>query len=315
MPQICEREPSIRHAVTALGALDFTMDSHRAMHQNTIDNIEVAEHHAFALREYDQAIKLQREQSSKAKVDIQTAIMFCICSICFESFHGNIDSALAQLYSGANLLEEAMSEHGENIENLVLGSSPVPWIERELVMTFRLVGSQGMSFLDPRPMYYHEERHKGFQKLLEDLPPVFLEFKEARFYSEIIKKRVAHFLHLLVQYDLDFDSSAPEKFGWGMFDPVVHPLSYLPPLVFEEQRIHMLSITRWGEAFQPLLEHSRSEAGRSDFILGTTLRLQLLFAEIVVGNALSLLQTSYDAYLAQFSEIVTLTMALLSHPG
>lgn len=83
IPQVCEFEPSIRHAVTALGALDITTLRQNSKHSSMLDSFEASEHHRFALREYHRAIKLLRDRQ-KGEVDLRTALIACICCVCFE---------------------------------------------------------------------------------------------------------------------------------------------------------------------------------------------------------------------------------------
>lgn len=122
-----------------------------------------------------------------------------------------------------------------------------------------------------------------------------------------------HFQHALVLYDYEYDSSRTQRFGWEIFDSIVHPLSYIPDSIVEEHQKHVSDLSRWGEAFAPLLATAQTKAGYANFILAATLKIQHDACSIITQNALSLSQTSYDDSLPYFEEIVTLTTALLAH--
>jgi hypothetical protein len=99
-------EPAIRHAVVAVGALHKTMVEYlKSSGEDDSGPIQKA-HHDFALRQFHKAICQIRERLSGGNVRLRLALISCLLFVCFESFHGDLDSAMAQVSSGLNLLRD-----------------------------------------------------------------------------------------------------------------------------------------------------------------------------------------------------------------
>jgi hypothetical protein len=69
-------------------------------------NSEQRVHHDFALLQFQKSIRQIRERLSNGHVRLRLALISCLLFICFESFHGDLDSAMAQVASGLNLLRD-----------------------------------------------------------------------------------------------------------------------------------------------------------------------------------------------------------------
>jgi hypothetical protein len=54
---------------------------------------EAASHHQYALEQYDKAIKRTREDLLRGNQSLRTALITSIVKVCFETLHGNHDSA------------------------------------------------------------------------------------------------------------------------------------------------------------------------------------------------------------------------------
>lgn len=317
IPQACEREPSIRHMAIALGALDLKALKLRLIRPNHTGYARVREHHYFALGENQQAIKLLREASSKREIDLNIALIACIFCACFEAFHGSQDMVLTQVYSGIKLLQNASCVRGKEINDLVedspIGSPSRPLVEEELVSELRCLAYPGMNFQES---ISSDLTYSMRQLSVENMPRVFLNFKEALIYQESLFRRDWHFRRAIEQHDFEYDSSRVLnlKYTFEAFDSIIHPCSYIPPSTFEAHRSLMLEFRRWNDAFTPLWEDTKVTDGGSNFIMAATLKLQYLCRYIITENALSMSQTSYDAFLFTFIEINTLATALISHP-
>ncbi|PMD30985.1 hypothetical protein L207DRAFT_196272 [Hyaloscypha variabilis F] len=92
--EACETGPSIRHAVIALGALHLTEITGQKCH------------HEFALRQYSKAIKHMERSLSLGTRNIRSALIPCLLTICFETWNGDAQSALAQAWLGLRLIQE-----------------------------------------------------------------------------------------------------------------------------------------------------------------------------------------------------------------
>jgi hypothetical protein len=96
IPQTCETEPCIRHAVSAIGALDFKVPS---IGYETFNKSS-----EFAYQQYGLAIKELRKAAEESRADIRTKLIACLLFACFEFYHGNSDLALSQVFAGVEML-------------------------------------------------------------------------------------------------------------------------------------------------------------------------------------------------------------------
>jgi hypothetical protein len=77
--QTCMSEPSIRHAVVALGALDMTAETQGDTGTISLDNRkgDPYQHHQNALKQYTTAIKHMKIASASGKQDLRTTLLTC----------------------------------------------------------------------------------------------------------------------------------------------------------------------------------------------------------------------------------------------
>src|ERR1700716_1350901 len=72
--QTYQSDPSIRHAVVAIAALDFTLESAKDFtRRGKKDDADF--HHQFALLQYSKAIRRMRDAASKGKQDLRTTLI------------------------------------------------------------------------------------------------------------------------------------------------------------------------------------------------------------------------------------------------
>lgn len=103
--QSCQSDPSVRHAVVAIAALGSILESVKDFARR--DGKGDADfHHQFALLQYSKAIRRMRDAASKGRQDLRTTLITCLVIVCFETFHGNHESALAQVMTGLGLIED-----------------------------------------------------------------------------------------------------------------------------------------------------------------------------------------------------------------
>ncbi|KAH9215099.1 hypothetical protein DL95DRAFT_425192 [Leptodontidium sp. 2 PMI_412] len=106
------QNPSLRHAVIALGALheDF---SRKRLAPSTPS--EVDEKAQFALNQYAKAIAALRMSLSSGKEEPLPALMSCILFVCFDSLRGWFESAMVHLESGLRILRDMRSSGRDGI--------------------------------------------------------------------------------------------------------------------------------------------------------------------------------------------------------
>jgi hypothetical protein len=103
--QSSEQNESVRHGIIALGALQITLQASKCATQ-AYSPVARDEHYTFAIKQYSKAITKMRISISRKRNDLRTTLLTSLLIICFECLHGNHESAIAQMKSSLNLLED-----------------------------------------------------------------------------------------------------------------------------------------------------------------------------------------------------------------
>jgi hypothetical protein len=110
--QACELNPTICHAIIAIGALDKTLDTTSQARygmgpvQQRAGALDGEAHYKFAVQQYAKAIKGMRDSVAKGRQDLGSTLIACLLAVYFELFHGNMQSALGQAQSGLKLINQ-----------------------------------------------------------------------------------------------------------------------------------------------------------------------------------------------------------------
>lgn len=219
--QACETEPSIRHAVIAIGALDLTKDTNQKSH------------HEFALRQYSKAIKHMERSLSLGTRDLRSALILCLLTICFESWNGDISSALTQVRIGLKLIQEWQNDR----------TYPDLRADRELMVAFFRLDNDSIMFINEEPIPIDLSFS---QKILA----CFATLEEAKMSFEILLREFSHWIAQAYAWgspSKECESRAPES---------------RPVLIYsfaEQRQNYLSSFRRWNRGFQILLQE-RSES-------------------------------------------------------
>lgn len=155
--QASEAESSIRHAVISIGALEMTTISLRqaGRGQGIIVKKETEEHHFFALQQYHKAIcEMQKLILQNPERNCRTALIASLLIICFETYHGNYQSAAKQIATGVRLIEQRSK----------LALQPTS-VEEEILCAFDRLDIQSMGHTDPFTLEEHLIRKHPFAPL------------------------------------------------------------------------------------------------------------------------------------------------------
>ena len=166
--QSCVSEPSIRHAATALGALDKTTETFDRItvtfgracstldplgSQCVVNSLPVddgrrnpAHHHQNALKLYAAAIRLMRESASGGRQSIRTTFLTCLVVFCFEAWAGLKELAVQQIQTGLELIQDWREEQADEGQLLQSSSKSTAMIEDDLVRAFSRLDVQAISF-------------------------------------------------------------------------------------------------------------------------------------------------------------------------
>lgn len=312
--QACENDHGIRHIVIAIGALGFTskvMASRLPLLSGSADQAlkichqEAQKHHRFALDQYGTAIRLLRKTASERKSDVRTMLLGCVLTACFETFHGDHQSAIAQIQSGLSLVEDwhvGISD-SKNADNLLGTTSPSPYtIEDELMQALGRLDIQAMSFLDPRDKKTHDRmRHYG-QASIDAMPTRFQCVKEARVYLEVVMRRFMHFTSLLSSVE-GIDGCLRHKKGF----------SSPPASAIASQMMHIGELKRWHDAFLPLLKQAQRPEGKRDFLAATALETHYLSSYFAIDLNFFDPAKPPESYTPLFGRVVALCKIFLDH--
>jgi hypothetical protein len=144
VPQASTAEPSIRHAMIAIGAVhqDFCN-----RHENTAAGFDVSLK-AFAIRHYTKAISHLHQLMATRTQQLDITLISCILFIVFDCLIGHHTSALIHLKAGLKILEDIKAQNaagGATFNN----TSTHEW-EREFAPLLLGLGVQAASFVNPR---------------------------------------------------------------------------------------------------------------------------------------------------------------------
>jgi len=179
--QAANTEPSIRHAVIAIGAI----------HQDFISRHENYSHRqdptikSFGFHHYTIAISHLHKLMATETQRLDITLMCCILFICFDCISGNHDSAIIHLKAGLKILEDIKEQ---NIQALtrVEPNLALEW-EREFAPLLLALGVQAASFVNPK---YRKDRAALWRMMKDARIPTdisrFQSIDEARHALEIL---------------------------------------------------------------------------------------------------------------------------------
>ena len=314
MVQACETEPSIRHAVIAIGALNLTAPLPRP--ESSVGTLK----HNFAYRQYSKALCLLRRDVAGGVCDLRTTLIACLLFYCFESFHGYHELAISQIYSGLKLIREWTTSYykpdDSGKQRTRIGSEDPYTVEDDILRAFGNLEIQVMTYADGQSREAHEHyRHIG-QEAIDDMPPVFGSLQEARTVLELVIRRSMHWLRSTMRLqNFSTPSGSPSSSPtWGeASDSQPFSLFFDVDPTFEERIKTMEEYDRWDDAFKPLLNRSRSRsAPEEDFLLASTLRLHWLsgYLSIASNNSYSSLVNN-GRFTTELEELVGISRILL----
>ncbi|KUJ16375.1 uncharacterized protein LY89DRAFT_719102 [Mollisia scopiformis] len=273
-----EMEACVRHAVVAIGALDFHKLSHGGTDLQSIHReFTFREYGALtavgmmnaspwskkvsdedrmgrkiAYEEYGKAIKCLRKAVMEKRSDIMTRLTSCLLFILFEVYHGNNESAAAQTHAGIKMMEEHSKQRSEWTPSL--GTIRPPPIDREIVETFALLEIQATGWSDNnRPDMHLAKIYAG--EAIEDIPYEFKTLKHAAFVLSTIMLRGAHlrFVRRTPPY------IAPEEIVTAL--TTLEPVYTVGPEHAEFCNV-LNRFQQWKAAFEPLFRRARTESGK-----------------------------------------------------
>jgi hypothetical protein len=295
--QACHEEPSILNCTIAIAALDRACrDGSSKLYSRASEA-----HHRYALSQYSKALKGVREAISLGESSLRTTLIASLLIFCFENFHGDVRLALTNVRSAQELMHNWLESKGGSATPR--GCSPAPYvIEDQLVHAFAKLDVHLLSWIDiPTPSRTPNHSVPDAQSL----PTDFSSLTESKYYFDMVATRIFHHLSLVQEVNKDAAQSLPTP------QYAANRASTKILTTVEEE------LLQWVSAFEPVLKHCRSPEGDKDFVGATLLRIHALTLEFSVRavNFESSSPPSYDVFLPEYCEIVSLCQAVADHPS
>lgn len=145
MPQLTLREPALRYAAMAVGALRKASNVDFEASSPNDDLMSENKHYLNAIIYYCEALRLQ-SKARPSKEGLRTAMLSSLLFICFETQRGNMPAALKHLTHGFSMLNE-LSACSEKAPDLVRIAPAPPALVQEILDCYRPLELQSRSFM------------------------------------------------------------------------------------------------------------------------------------------------------------------------
>ncbi|KAF7872418.1 hypothetical protein EAF04_003339 [Stromatinia cepivora] len=297
--QACHQERCLLQAVCAIGALSRVM---KARKQGQI--MTMNDDYRFAVQEYGKALG-----GIQKLVPIRMTLLAALLIFSFENFHGNHMSAVTQIQSAANLLQDWMKDR-EKRQITDRTISPAPdVIEDAIFATFHSTHIGLISAIDPTISQAQDIMHGTRMYIPSPVPVMFTSIDDAGYIFTAICRQVISFLMdtaTLIRGEQEptkEDISDSALWNKRMLD--------WSPAMAEFKEI-LNDLDQWQIAFEPLFKRTRKED--INFITVCTLRVNWL----TTRNGFHLAffpNTPAHVYRAIFAEVVEICRAVVAHPS
>ncbi|KAF5649668.1 dihydrolipoyl dehydrogenase [Fusarium sp. NRRL 52700] len=271
IPQQCHHNPGIKHAILALSALYKSALSSTSHTVNLND-----EHYSFALVQQRQAIISLRNDMSSGQPQMRIALVASLLFSCFESFHGDWETATQQVYNGFNILKRLSEDERQEATNSLAD------IELDVGLTLRRLELQILSFLAMTPMMEHPN-DLDFNEVVLDLPEQFTTFNEA--FTAVTKLAVSILRHAKISAQCEDDSGRHRDF-----------------LARQRQHLQRL-MDQWGKAYEPMFLKACQNTVCKEHLGVLQVRICAWKCEILIATSMSDTEAVFDDFTARFQRM------------
>jgi hypothetical protein len=305
--QACDSQDSIRHAIIALGALDMTSQASQTQVQaaRVKYGITALHHYQHAIKEYARALKYARMDGEK---DFRTALINCLAILSFEGWIGNHEVAVQQIRVGTSLLKEWKERYRERT---VSGFSTPASSDEENVLS-HVFTRLSIQLRPPRTdqstqssvSYPLPPLKIDVPELFERMPESFNDLAEAgKFYKAIVRFAVSFVAQCLPR--IARGSSLTGAYAVSANEGII------PPDIAKAQATLTESLHRWMTAFTAF-KNKREFKTLDEQKASLTLELQMKATYMGTIKSLAQNELVFDAFYDIYSDIVTLSEALLN---
>ena len=234
------------------------------------------EHVKFALVKQNQAIRSLRKTLSSGQPQMRLALVASLLFPCFESLHGNWETATQQVYSGLNIFKGLSEDERRHATNGLTD------IDLEVGLTLRRLELQILSFLAMNPMLEHPFNDLTDEEIKMDMPDQFATFNEA--FTAAANLAVSVLRHSRTSARCGDDSGCRD-------------------LITQQQRCLQALVDRWNKAYESiLLEVCQYPVGR-EYLGVLQLRICVWKCETIIATSVSNTEVVFDSFTAQFRRI------------
>ncbi|EPE37032.1 hypothetical protein GLAREA_09195 [Glarea lozoyensis ATCC 20868] len=345
--QACDRLLPVRTAAIALAALAKASQSSKTARKQKTASMpsvdvtrEALNHHAFALRWYQKAIRSMRGSFEHENPSVRTIIIYCIITACFDSAHGDQDAATAQIRTGIMALKDWRLDPRKSWNRSISLSSGRDSLTVDdcLVQSMTRMETQLMAIRVPSSARAYVSLLYDKVDLINSIPHSFGGIENARKSLDLIVQRTMNFNRPPVPVDPESAQQLPinpispigphtmavqcvfapppesRMFPQGYTHPrnhffdVSHKIlnnAHLQeyPDMEPELAAHDAYLDTWAMSFTPLLKSS-IESGGQEAIRSLTLWIEMYSAKLFRSFAFKS-EMEYDAFFPHFQNIVS----------
>ena len=287
--QASHAEPSIRHAVIALGSLHETVQEEES---KFLEGRRAYD--PFALQQCNKAIGLLNQNLySNRKHSNETLLMSCAVFIYFESLQGNYESALGHIQSGLRIFRDWQAEISKpSLGGTAASSKYQQGIDSDIVQMFSRLNLEALMFPDTHlfPMDFLKQ---DVSMVIDSVPNAFTSLKQAK---DLLDNCMSY----------TFQSAAGAYFRGQSNN--LHSGS-------PQDIINGDLISQWSTAFNAFVQSSGPKLGPEDLQRAMLLEIQYKCAKILVSVGMPPREAAFDDFQPEFGNIISLASSIIHGSG
>ncbi|RAK98151.1 uncharacterized protein BO80DRAFT_437245 [Aspergillus ibericus CBS 121593] len=278
VPQVSRSEPAVWDAIISLSALFESPEPCPDIAFLRQKDLRILnQNHRDALGWYSRSVSSVRQRLDRGDGDIFVGLVICVLFMCIEGLQGGVEQATRLYTHGVQLILTLRAQ----IASGAVDSSKAVLLENNIVPIFVRLGAIALNFSAvPVGALLSDSEHaltQGFASLRSAREGISILAAEAQLFQRTCLGHLVMF----------------------------HP-SELPYEILTQQATLLARLKVWHAAFTDLMESLRRKDALSPQQIGTGALLlthhEMLF--IMVATSTSLLETTTDAYLPQFQNII-----------
>lgn len=289
--QASHAEPSIRHAVIALGSL------HETVQQDEWTLLKSGRAcDPFALQQCNKAIgHLNQNICSNSQHSREILLISCAIFICFESLQGSYESALSHMQSGLRIFRDWQAEASKpSPPGTASSSQHHQSVDGEVVQMFSRLNVQTLLFPDTH-LFPTDFANQDVRLIIDSVPGAFTTLKEAR---DCLDNCMSYKLQASVAAYFNRQGAENDSGAGRPQDPTNEHL-----------------LPQWSAAFDAFVEKAGSSLRPKDLQGAMVLEIQYNCAKILLSVGMPPRETAFDDFGALFERIISLATSVIHRSG